>query len=69
MSNLKYNCKITMGDQLLHDKNYKNLHSIAEDIGISYHIVQNLLLGRKPEKKWQTYIYKQTIEVTKNIYD
>lgn len=60
-----YNCKITMGDQILHQNNYQSLNDIAKELGISYHIVSNIHIGRKPDKKWSNYKYKQNIEITR----
>ena len=42
-----YNCKITMGDQMIHYGNYQSLNDIANDLGISYHIVSNIHIGQK----------------------
>ena len=60
-----YNCKITMGDQMIHYGNYQSLNDIANDLGISYNIISNIHIGRKPDKKWTNYKYKQNIEITK----
>ena len=60
-----YNCKITMGEQVIHQNNYQSLKDIADELGISYHIVSNIHIGRKPDKKWSNYKYKQNIEITR----
>jgi len=54
-----------MGDQMIHYGNYQSLNDIANDLGISYNIISNIHIGRKPDKKWTNYKYKQNIEITK----
>jgi len=54
-----------MGDQVIHQNNYQSLNDIATELGISYHIVSNIHIGRKLDKKWTDYKYKQNIEITR----
>ena len=53
-----FNCKITQNDIQLHDQDYQTLKDLADDIGLSYHIVADLHSGRRKENKRQQFKYQ-----------
>jgi len=64
-----YNCKIyhTIGDSTsmtLHNKDYKCLKDISEDLGLTYQQVADLS-SRKQKKKYQQFKYFPEIKITK----
>ena len=64
-----FNCKIyhTIGDSTsmtLHNKDYKCLKEIAEDLGLTYQQVADLS-SRKEKKKYQQFKYFPEIKITK----
>ena len=64
-----YNCKIyhTIGDSTsmtLHNKDYKCLKDISEDLGLTYQQVADLS-SRKEKKKYQQFKYFPEIKITK----
>ena len=61
----RFNCKITLQGNELHNKDYLTLKDISNDIGLSYNIVANISCNRKPNKKINDFIYFPKIEITK----
>lgn len=66
-----YNCKIyhNLGDSTsmtLHNKDYKCLKEIGEDLGLTYQQVADLS-SRKDKKKYQQFKYFPNIEITRII--
>ena len=61
----RFNCKIIQQNIELHNKDYLTLKDIADDIGLSYHIVSNISSNRKPNKKTSNFIYFPKIIITK----
>ena len=64
-----YNCKIyhIIGDSTsmtLHNKDYKCLKEIGEDLGLTYQQVADLS-SRKDKKKYQQFKYFPNIEIKK----
>jgi len=63
-----YNCRIyhNIGetDVILHNKNYKCLKDISEDLGLTYQQVADLS-SRKDKKKYQKFKYFPEIKITK----
>lgn len=64
-----YNCKIyhTIGDSTsmtLHNKDYKCLKDISEDLGLTYQQVADLS-SRKEKKKYQQFKFFPEIKITK----
>ena len=60
-----FNCKITQNDIQLHDQDYQTLKDLADDIGLSYHIVADLHSGRRKENKRQQFKYQPKIEISR----
>lgn len=60
-----FNCKITLGDNELHNKDYVTLTDIANDIKLSYSIVADISSGRRSKKKWNEFIYYPIITIVK----
>lgn len=63
-----WNCKIyhDFNSMTLHDKNYKCLREIADDLGLTYQQVADLS-SRKDKKKYQEFKYFPEIKITKII--
>jgi len=66
---IMYNCKIyhTLGDSTsmtLHNKDYKCLKEISEDLGLTYQQVADLS-SRKEKKKYQQFKYFPNIEIVR----
>ena len=64
-----FNCKIyhTIGDSTsmtLHNKDYKCLKDISEDLGLTYQQVADLS-SRKEKKKYQQFKFFPEIKITK----
>lgn len=61
-----YNCLIyhTIGDITLHNKDYKCLKDISEDLGLTYQQVADLS-SRKEKKKYQQFKFFPEIKITK----
>lgn len=64
-----YNCKIyhSIGDSTsmtLHNKDYKCLKDISEDLGLTYQQVADLS-SRKEKKKYQQFKFFPEIKITK----
>jgi hypothetical protein len=63
-----YNCKIfhALSDSTmtLHDKDYKCLKEISEDLGLTYQQVADLS-SRKQKKKYQQFKYFPEIKIVK----
>lgn len=64
-----YNCLIyhTIGDSTsmtLHNKDYKCLKDISEDLGLTYQQVADLS-SRKEKKKYQQFKFFPEIKITK----
>jgi len=61
----RFNCKITLQGNELHNKDYLTLKDISDDIGLSYNIVANISCNRKPNKKINDFKYFPKIEIIK----
>lgn len=66
---MTYNCKIyhSISDSTsmtLHNKDYKCLKEIAEDLGLTYQQVADLS-SRKEKKKYQQFKFFPEIKITK----
>ena len=65
-----FNCKIVLNENELHNKDYKSLKEISEDLGLSYSIIADLSNGRKQSKKYDNFKYQPKISIsrlTKNL--
>tara|TARA_R110002126_G_scaffold954_3_gene5706 strand:- start:3382 stop:3720 length:339 start_codon:yes stop_codon:yes gene_type:complete len=60
-----FNCKISIGDNELHNKDYLSLYDIADELKLSYSIIADISCGRRNKKKWNEFIYYPIIEITK----
>jgi hypothetical protein len=60
-----FNCKITLNDNELHNKDYKSLKEISDDLGLSYAIIADLSNGRKQSKKYDKFKYQPKIEISR----
>jgi len=60
-----FNCKITQNNAELHNKDYQTLKDLADDIGLSYHIVADLHTGRRKENKRKQFRFQPKIEITR----
>ena len=58
-----FNCKITQNELELHNQDYQTLKDLADDIGLSYHIVADLHSGRRKENKRQQFKFQPKIEI------
>jgi hypothetical protein len=61
----RFNCKITQQNIELLNKDYLTLKDIADELGLSYHVVANISSNRTPNKKTSNFIYFPKIEITK----
>ncbi len=64
-----YNCKIfhNLGESTsmtLHNKDYKSLKDISEDLGLTYQQVADIS-SRKEKKKYQEFKYFPEIKITR----
>lgn len=64
-----YNCKIfhNLGESTsmtLHNKDYKSLKDIGEDLGLTYQQVADIS-SRKEKKKYQEFKYFPEIKITR----
>ena len=46
-----FNCKITIGDNELHNKDYLTLYDISDELKLSYSIIADISSGRRSKKK------------------
>ena len=60
-----FNCKIVLNENELHNKDYKSLKEISEDLGLSYAIIADLSNGRKQSKKYDNFKYQPKIEISR----
>lgn len=60
-----YNCKILQSDNVIHEANYHSLQEIAEDLGLTLDMISNIKTGRTKDKKWNSFRYKQDIQILK----
>ena len=60
-----FNCKITIGDNELHNKDYLTLYGISDELKLSYSIIADISSGRRSKKKWNEFIYYPIIAITK----
>lgn len=60
-----FNCKITQNEMELHNKDYQTLKDLADDIGLSYHIVADLHSGRRKNNKRQQFKYQPKINISR----
>jgi len=58
-----FNCKITQNDMELHNQDYLTLKDLADDIGLSYHIIADLHSGRRKNNKRQQFKFQPKIEI------
>lgn len=60
-----FNCKITQNDMELHNQDYLTLKDLADDIGLSYHIIADLHSGRRKNNKRQQFKFQPKIEINR----
>tara|TARA_R110002110_G_C13468577_1_gene719694 strand:+ start:4094 stop:4435 length:342 start_codon:yes stop_codon:yes gene_type:complete len=61
----RFKCKITQQGVELHNKDYLTLKEIADELGLSYSVIANLSINRKPKEKKKKFIYFPIIEIIK----
>ena len=64
-----FKCIIKLHDEIIHDKEYKTLKDISEDIGLTYNMVADISCNRKKQTKYKNFIYMPDISIMrlKNI--
>ena len=60
-----FNCTITQNDIELHNEDYLTLKDLADDIGLSYHIVADMHSGRRKENKRKQFKYQPKINISR----
>lgn len=60
-----FNCKVSINGNILHDKQYKTLKEISNELNLSYQQVADYSANRVKRRQTNNFIYYPQVEITK----
>ena len=60
-----FNCKVSINGNILHDKQYKTLKEISDELNLSYQQVADYSAKRVKRRQTNNFIYYPQVEITK----
>ena len=58
-----FRCVVQLEDNIIHDKKYKTLQEISDELGLSYGMVADFSSGRKKHNKYNNFKYFPQVKI------